>query len=105
MASAKRNADEQQKRLSSLFHAYDVDKSGRIEKNEFSAICRELQVPSREEERIFNRLDVNRDGTVTLEEFISGFREQQEGKRDSKRDKSSSALKEFSIGKDQSISR
>lgn len=64
---------EERERLRSLFHAYDVDNSGQIEKNEFLTICAELQVSTDEAERIFNRLDVDQDGTVTLMEFISGF--------------------------------
>ncbi|XP_075875726.1 ras and EF-hand domain-containing protein homolog isoform X2 [Nelusetta ayraudi] len=64
---------EEQERLRSLFHAYDVDNSGQIERNEFLTICAELQVSTVEAERIFNRLDVDQDGTVTLLEFISGF--------------------------------
>ncbi|XP_067378185.1 ras and EF-hand domain-containing protein [Channa argus] len=66
---------EEQDRLRSLFHAYDVDKSGRIERNEFLTICAELQVPQAEAGRIFTRLDVDKDGTVSLSEFISGFHE------------------------------
>lgn len=64
---------EEQARLRSLFHTYDADKSGRIERNEFLTICAELHVSAAEGERIFNRLDVDGDGTVTLLEFISGF--------------------------------
>lgn len=64
---------EEQDRLRSLFHAYDLDNSGRIERNEFLTICAELLVSAAEAERIFNRLDVDQDGTVTLLEFISGF--------------------------------
>ncbi|KAF1389244.1 hypothetical protein PFLUV_G00071430 [Perca fluviatilis] len=65
---------EEQDRLRCLFHVYDVDNSGRIERNEFLTICAELQVSVAEADRIFNRLDVDNDGTITLPEFISGFR-------------------------------
>ncbi|XP_060894830.1 ras and EF-hand domain-containing protein homolog [Labrus mixtus] len=75
MASKRGMSEEERQRLTSLFHAYDVDNSGQIEKNEFFTICQELWVPSQEAEGIFNRLDVDNDGTVTLEEFISGFSE------------------------------
>lgn len=82
MALTKGMSEEERRRLSELFHAYDVDNSGEIEKNEFFTICQELHVSSQEAEGIFNRLDVDRDGTVTLEEFISGFQEQHEEKED-----------------------
>lgn len=66
---------EEHDRLRTLFHAYDVDNSGRIERSEFVTICSELQVSAAEAERIFNRLDADSDGTVTLQEFISGFQQ------------------------------
>lgn len=75
-------SEEQERRLISLFRAYDVDNSGRIEKNEFFTICQELHVSSREADRIFKLRDVDRDGTVTLEEFIGGFQEQDLENRD-----------------------
>ncbi|XP_070992870.1 ras and EF-hand domain-containing protein-like isoform X3 [Oncorhynchus clarkii lewisi] len=59
--------------LCSLFHACDVDNSGRIEKDEFFQICSELLVPPTEREHIFSKLDIDRDGTINLAEFISGF--------------------------------
>uniref|UniRef100_A0A087YM10 RAS and EF-hand domain containing n=1 Tax=Poecilia formosa TaxID=48698 RepID=A0A087YM10_POEFO len=83
-------AEEERGRLRSLFHIYDVDNSGRIEKNEFSAICQELQVPTEEAESIFSRLDADGDGTVTLEEFLSGFT-----------DRMNLHVEEFSINKEQ----
>ncbi|XP_037337805.2 ras and EF-hand domain-containing protein isoform X2 [Pungitius pungitius] len=64
---------QEQHRLRALFDAYDADKSGRIERDEFLTLCAELQVSGKEADRIFNRLDVDSDGTVTLPEFLSGF--------------------------------
>lgn len=65
--------DNQHDRLLSLFRAYDVDNSGRIEKDEFLQICSELHVKSTETEAIFAKLDTDRDGTINLQEFLSGF--------------------------------
>lgn len=95
MAAPKGMSEEERNHLTSLFHTYDVDNSGQIEKNEFFAICLELHVDSREAENIFNRLDIDKDGTVTLEEFISGFRERhQEEEDDGKKDNESPSREE-----------
>lgn len=98
---------EEQQRLSALFHAYDVDNSGRIEKHEFTTICQELNVPAQEAEGIFNRLDADNDGTVTLEEFICGFQERGKEEEDDSEAtaKQTAAGEEFSYNKDQVISR
>ena len=104
MASRKKGLSaEEENRLRLLFHTYDADNSGQIEKDEFYTICRELSVPYQEADRIFNRLDVDKDGTVTLEEFISGFRDQQKDDDSESEDKNSS--KSESDNEDQIISR
>lgn len=80
MASTRDMSMAQQRLLISLFHTYDVDNSGRIEKPEFWTICQELHVPSGEADGIFDQLGVDKDGSVTLEEFISGFRDREQQK-------------------------
>ncbi|XP_014851469.1 PREDICTED: ras and EF-hand domain-containing protein isoform X1 [Poecilia mexicana] len=109
MASTNKAAEEERGRLRSLFHIYDVDNSGRIEKNEFSAICQELQVPTEEAESIFSRLDADGDGTVTLEEFLSGFTdrhekeqmEEEEKEEEGEKEDMNLHVEEFSINKEQ----
>lgn len=108
MASTKGMSEEEQNHLRSLFHAYDLDNSGRIEKNEFITICQELHVDSQEADTIFNRLDIDKDGTVTLEEFISGFNQRHQEKEDEGKpgDKESSEnVEKFPNKKEKVISR
>ncbi|KAG7481126.1 hypothetical protein MATL_G00063510 [Megalops atlanticus] len=59
--------------LLSLFHACDVNNSGRIEKEEFFKVCSELRVQPAEIEAIFSKLDLDKDGSINYEEFTSGF--------------------------------
>lgn len=66
-------SSEERDRLRSLFHAYDVNNSGRIERRQFFTICALLQVSTAAAQSVFDRLDVGEDGTVTVLEFISGF--------------------------------
>ncbi|KAK2899022.1 hypothetical protein Q8A67_010440 [Cirrhinus molitorella] len=68
-------SDAQKERLRELFHACDVNHSGRIEKWEFVKICSELHVRSTEIDALFSRLDSDQDGTINLEEFMDGFQE------------------------------
>ncbi|XP_042303694.1 ras and EF-hand domain-containing protein, partial [Sceloporus undulatus] len=60
--------------LRSLFVACDVKGSGRIEREDFGALCAELRVPPEEAEAIFRRLDTDRDGAISFAEFARGFR-------------------------------
>ncbi|XP_018614394.1 ras and EF-hand domain-containing protein isoform X2 [Scleropages formosus] len=66
-------AEEEQYGLLSMFHACDVNNSGRIEKEDFLKVCSELLVHPAEVEAIFSRLDADRDGSVNFEEFSRGF--------------------------------
>ncbi|XP_056319033.1 ras and EF-hand domain-containing protein isoform X1 [Danio aesculapii] len=68
-------SEAQMERLRELFHACDVDHSGRIEKWEFEKICSELHVQSSEIDSLFSRLDTDEDGAINLEEFMEGFQE------------------------------
>ncbi|NWS18593.1 RASEF protein, partial [Pachyramphus minor] len=61
-------------RLRSLFLACDANGSGRIEREDFAALCAELRVRPAEAEAIFQRLDSDRDGAITFPEFARGFR-------------------------------
>ncbi|NXY08285.1 RASEF protein, partial [Pteruthius melanotis] len=61
-------------RLRSLFLACDASGSGRIEREDFAALCAELRVRPAEAEAIFQRLDSDRDGAITFPEFARGFR-------------------------------
>ncbi|KAM4639864.1 LOW QUALITY PROTEIN: ras and EF-hand domain-containing protein [Amazona ochrocephala] len=61
-------------RLRALFLACDASGSGRIEREDFAALCAELRVLPAEAEAIFQRLDSDRDGAITFPEFARGFR-------------------------------
>lgn len=61
-------------RLRALFLSCDANGSGRIEREDFAALCAELRVRPEEAEAIFQRLDSDRDGAITFPEFARGFR-------------------------------
>ncbi|XP_062937255.1 ras and EF-hand domain-containing protein [Cynocephalus volans] len=61
-------------RLRSVFAACDANRSGRLERDEFGALCAELRVRPAEAEAVFRRLDADRDGAITFQEFARGFR-------------------------------
>ncbi|NXK39000.1 RASEF protein, partial [Piprites chloris] len=67
-------AGDELSRLRSLFLACDANGSGRIEREDFAALCAELRVRPAEAEVIFQRLDSDRDGAITFPEFARGFR-------------------------------
>ncbi len=64
------------KELNSAFRAFDVDKSGVLEKNEFGQLIKRIAMAFNVEEPSFTdidnlakALDVNGDGKITREEF------------------------------------
>ncbi|KAF7699172.1 ras and EF-hand domain-containing protein [Silurus meridionalis] len=61
--------------LRKLFSACDVNKSGRIEYEDFSEVCRELSVPVGEIRTLFQRFDVDGDGCINYTDFCSSFHE------------------------------
>ncbi|NXE88022.1 RASEF protein, partial [Menura novaehollandiae] len=67
-------AEDELSRLRTLFLACDASGSGRIEREDFAALCAELRVRPAEAEAIFQRLDNDRDGAITFPEFARGFR-------------------------------
>ncbi|XP_078071526.1 ras and EF-hand domain-containing protein homolog [Mustelus asterias] len=67
--------EKEEARVRALFHACDINRSGRIEYDEFSTVCRELQVQEGQIAAIFHKLDSDRDGSVNFREFAQGFRQ------------------------------
>ncbi|KAM5300029.1 ras and EF-hand domain-containing protein [Ctenodactylus gundi] len=65
---------EELARLRAVFAACDANRSGRLEREEFGALCAELRVRPRDAEAVFRRLDADRDGVITFQEFARGFR-------------------------------
>lgn len=65
---------EELARLRAVFAACDANRSGRLEREEFGALCAELRVRPADAEAVFQRLDADRDGAITFQEFARGFR-------------------------------
>ncbi|XP_073327478.1 ras and EF-hand domain-containing protein isoform X2 [Pagrus major] len=61
--------------LQRLFSACDVDKSGKIEYDDFTVVCRELCVPEAEIKTLFDRFDPDEDGYIDYSSFSSRFQE------------------------------
>ena len=72
---------EELARLRSVFAACDANRSGRLEREEFGALCAELRVRPADAEAVFQRLDADRDGAITFQEFARGFRGARRGER------------------------
>ncbi|XP_053742640.1 ras and EF-hand domain-containing protein [Synchiropus splendidus] len=62
-------------RIRRLFSVCDVNKSGRIEFEDFTAVCQEHNVPESEIRALFDRLDADNDGHIDYCEFSSMFQE------------------------------
>ncbi|KAJ1180157.1 hypothetical protein NDU88_005381 [Pleurodeles waltl] len=61
--------------LRRLFSACDVNRSGRVEFEDFSTVCRELGVSPGLVRPLFSKLDVDRDGAIDFQDFSARFQE------------------------------
>ncbi|KAM4733858.1 ras and EF-hand domain-containing protein [Anableps anableps] len=61
--------------LRRLFSACDVNKSGRIEYEDFTVVCRELSVPETEVQTLFEKFGAYEDGYIDYSRFSSRFQE------------------------------
>ncbi|XP_069481280.1 ras and EF-hand domain-containing protein-like [Ambystoma mexicanum] len=61
--------------LRRLFSACDVNRSGLVEFEDFSAVCRELGVSPGQVRPLFSKLDVDRDGFIDFHDFSARFQE------------------------------
>ncbi|XP_041966813.1 ras and EF-hand domain-containing protein isoform X1 [Alosa sapidissima] len=61
--------------LRRLFSACDVNRSGRIELEDFAVVCRELNVPNEDMRTLFNKFDSDADGSINYSDFSSRFHE------------------------------
>lgn len=61
--------------LRRLFSACDGNKSGRIEFEDFTNVCSELNVPAEDIKNLFNKFDLDGDGCINFNDFSSSFDE------------------------------
>ncbi|XP_070828657.1 ras and EF-hand domain-containing protein [Chaetodon trifascialis] len=61
--------------LRRLFSACDVNKSGKIEYEDFIIVCQELNVPESEIKTLFDKFDADKDGFIDYSKFSSRFQE------------------------------
>lgn len=61
--------------LRRLFSACDVNKSGQIEYEDFTVVCRELNVPEAEIRTLFDKFGADEDGYIDYSKFSSRFQE------------------------------
>ncbi|KAG9489212.1 hypothetical protein GDO78_005290 [Eleutherodactylus coqui] len=61
--------------LRSLFAACDVNGSGLVELEDFTALCTELRLQPQLVRPLFRRLDVDGDGLIDFQDFCAGFEE------------------------------
>nr|XP_057932050.1 ras and EF-hand domain-containing protein [Doryrhamphus excisus] len=61
--------------LQRLFSACDVNQSGKIEFEDFTVVCRELNVPESEVQTLFGKFEADDDGCIDYSRFSSRFQE------------------------------
>ena len=56
-----------------IFHAWDLDENGFIDKNELACCCSELSLTSEQLDSLFGELDVDGDKKISPLDFSKGF--------------------------------
>jgi Ca2+-binding EF-hand superfamily protein len=60
--------------LTQLFHRYDKDKNGKIDRFEFQCLIKLIGTYTEQEiDVLFTQIDENKDGKIELKEFIGGL--------------------------------
>ena len=60
--------------IEDIFHSWDLNSNGFIEKSELASCCSELHLTEEQLSEIFMKLDNDGDGKISLNDFNCGFK-------------------------------
>lgn len=66
--------DEVETSIENIFHSWDLNGNGFIEKSELAACCSELNLTNEQLDEVFGELDHDRDGQISLNDFNCSFK-------------------------------